>query len=74
VSVNSSNSGITTSTSYDVLGNVVQMQSKQGVSVLKTTINDYDPVRHWLTGVTNKDGAGSVLSSFSYTRVDAGVP
>jgi RHS repeat-associated protein len=68
VSVADAKENIVTTTSYDVLGNVVQVQSKQGASTLKTTTHEYDPIRHWLVGIDNKDGAGKLLSSFDYTR------
>ena len=44
------------------------LESKQGATTLKSTTNDYDPVRHWLVGVNNKDGAGNAINTFTYTR------
>jgi RHS repeat-associated protein len=61
-------SPVVTGYTYDPVGNVSAVTVNQGATALRQTTNTYDPNRHWLVGVQNKDGAGSVLSSFTYTR------
>jgi RHS repeat-associated protein len=49
-------------------GNTLTLTITSGASTLETTSYGYDPSRHWLVSVTNKDGSGNTLSSFTYTR------
>jgi RHS repeat-associated protein len=49
-------------------GNTLALTITSGASTLETTLYGYDPTRHWLTGVTNEDGSGNILSAFTYSR------
>jgi RHS repeat-associated protein len=49
-------------------GNTLSLTISSGASTLETTTYGYDPQHHWLTSVTNTDGSGNTLSSFTYTR------
>jgi RHS repeat-associated protein/fimbrial isopeptide formation D2 family protein/uncharacterized repeat protein (TIGR01451 family) len=60
--------GTSTFTTYNLIGNVETVTTKQGSTTLKATTNSYDSNRHWLVGVANKDAANSALSTFTYTR------
>ncbi|MCZ2343880.1 MAG: hypothetical protein LC104_19095 [Bacteroidales bacterium] len=57
-----------TSYTYTAVGQVDTVTVTSGSDVLRQTTNEYDSQRHWLTGIVNEDGAGSLLSSFEYTR------
>jgi RHS repeat-associated protein len=57
-----------TSYTYTEVGQVRTVTVSAGTSVLRETTNTYDDLRHWLTGVENKDGSGNLLSSFVYVR------
>jgi RHS repeat-associated protein len=65
---NGSPASVVTTYAFTAVGNVGTVTVTEGASPRRTTVNDYDPTRHWLVGVTNKDGAGNVLSTFTYTR------
>ncbi|MCZ2343882.1 MAG: putative Ig domain-containing protein [Bacteroidales bacterium] len=57
-----------TAYTYTAVGQIDTVTVTSGSDVLRQTTNEYDSQRHWLTGIVNEDGAGSLLSSFEYTR------
>jgi YD repeat-containing protein len=59
---------LATSYAYDEVGNVSKITVTEGTTLRRETTNSFDSERHWLVGVTNKDGGGTTLSTFNYTR------